>query len=140
MLILFIPGKETVKNENIDVYLQLVMWQSQEDHLNLCWGPSACGACLIILRMAYLLVAKQKAIWHAFSVVQKWILDVPPTWKKICILDTDITMLEATHIGEIMMYSIDKWSSSLHHLEFLLLNFYKGLKNVRHGWQEDSTH
>lgn len=81
-----------------------------------------------------------KAIWHAFSVVQNWILDVPHTWKKMCILDTDITMLKATHIGEIMMYSIDKWSPSLHHLEFMLLIFYKGLKNVRHGWQEDSTH
>jgi hypothetical protein len=37
---------------------------------------------MIILHMAYLLVAKQKAIWHAFYVVQKWILDVPHTLKK----------------------------------------------------------
>jgi hypothetical protein len=35
---------------------------------------------------------------------------------------------------------MDKWSLGLHQLKFLLLIFYKGLKNVRHNWQEEPMH
>jgi hypothetical protein len=42
--------------------------------------------------------------------------------------------------GKIMLHSMDKLTTCLPHLEFLLLIFFKGWRNVKHGWIKDPMH
>jgi hypothetical protein len=68
MLTLLIPRKESVKSENLDVYLKplvkelQMLWKGvtivesygQKGHKHLCFGPFVCGAYMIISHMVYL--------------------------------------------------------------------------------------
>jgi hypothetical protein len=72
MLALLIPGKEFVRSENIDVYLEPlleeleILWKgvrvvdvkTQKGHKHLCLKPFVCGVCRTILPMDYLQATK----------------------------------------------------------------------------------